>query len=79
MYWWSFLDLHPKKEIFLFTSFGFEGFKTFILQDNQKILNKTLHGIEKFDKNDNKITLTTLRFSMQEYEMMKTKIGYVKL
>ena len=26
-HWWSFLDLHPKKEIFLFDSFGFEGFK----------------------------------------------------
>ena len=22
-HWWSFLDLHPKKEIFLFNSFGF--------------------------------------------------------
>ena len=27
MYWWSFLDLHPKKEISLFDSFGFNGFK----------------------------------------------------
>ena len=26
-HWWSFLDLHPKKEIFLYDSFGFEGFK----------------------------------------------------
>ena len=25
--WWSFLDLHSKKEIFLFGSFGFDGFK----------------------------------------------------
>ena len=28
-HWWSFLDLHRKKEIFLFDSFGFEGFKEF--------------------------------------------------
>ena len=28
---WSFLDLHPKKVIFLFVSFGFEGFKEFFV------------------------------------------------
>ena len=48
MHWWSFLDLHPKKEIFLFHSFKegfegfFEGFKEFIPQDDQKVLNKIL-------------------------------------
>ena len=39
-HWWSFLDLNPKKEIFLFDSFGFEGFKEFLLQDDRKTLNK---------------------------------------
>ena len=60
--WWNSLDLHPKKEIFLFDSFSFEGFKEFILQDNQKIFNKILYGIEKFNKKGNKITLMTLSF-----------------
>ena len=68
---WSFLDLHPKKEIFLFDSFGFKSFKEFILQDDQKVLNKILYGIEKFNKKYNKITLITLRFSMSEYEKIK--------
>ena len=45
-HWWSFLDLHPKKENYLFDSFGFEGFKEFILKDNQKVLNKILYVIE---------------------------------
>ena len=71
MHWWSFLDLHPKKEIFLFDSFGFEDFKKFILQDNQRILNKILYGIEKVNKKDNKITLITLRLSRKEYEKIK--------
>ena len=70
-YWWSFLDLHPKKEIFLFDSFGFESFKEFILQDDQEVLNKILYGIEKFNKKDKKITLITLRFSIREYEKIK--------
>ena len=26
-HWWSFLNHHLKKEIFLFNSFGFDGFK----------------------------------------------------
>ena len=57
-----------KKEIFLFDSFGFEGFKEFVLNNDRNILNKILYGIEKFDKKDNGITLITLKFSMLEYE-----------
>ena len=49
-HWWSFLDLHPRKEIFLFDSFGFEGFKEFIIDDDRKTLNKILLGIEKLKK-----------------------------
>ena len=30
---WSFLDLHPKKEVFFFESLGFTGFKEFIMND----------------------------------------------
>ena len=70
-HWWSFLDLHLRKEIFLFDSFGFEGFKEFILDDDRKALNKILFGIEKFKKNDNKVTLVTLKFSMREYEKIR--------
>ena len=49
-HWRNFLDLHPKKEIFLFDSFGFEGFKEFILQSDGKTLNKILYGIKRFEK-----------------------------
>ena len=44
MHWWSFLDLHPRKEIFLFDIFGFEGFKKFIFDGDRKTLNKILFG-----------------------------------
>ena len=70
-HWWSFLDLHPKKEIFLFDSFGFEGFKKFIIDNDKKVLNKVLFGLHKFKKSDQKITLISLRFSMSEYEKIK--------
>ena len=71
--WWIFLDLHPKKEIFLFNNFCFKGFKEFVFQNDQKVLNKILYGIEKFNKKDNKTTLITLKFSMREYENVKNK------
>ena len=70
-HWWSFLDLHPRKEFFLFESFGFEGFKEFIVEDERKTLNKILFGIEKLFKKDNKVTLITLKFSMREYEKIR--------
>ena len=42
-HWRSFLDLDPLKQLFLFNSFGFTGFKEdFIKQDDQKIMNKTI-------------------------------------
>ena len=72
-HWWSFLDLHPRKEIFLFDSFGFTGFEKFVIDNDIKILNKILFGIKKFEKKDQKITLISLKFSMSEYEKIKTE------
>ena len=68
---WSFFDLHPRKEIFMFDSFDYEGFKEFLMQNDQKIINKIFYGVEKFDKKDNKIFLVTLRFSITEYKKLK--------
>ena len=70
-HWRSFLDLHERKEIFLFDSFGFEGFKEFVIDNDRNMLNKILFGIEKFQKKGNKITLIKLKFSMNEYEKIK--------
>ena len=36
IYWWSFI--HPKNNLFLFDSFGVEGFKLFIVNNDQKLL-----------------------------------------
>ena len=70
-HWWSFLDLHQKKDIFLFDSFGFEGLKKFIIDNDKKLINKVLFNLNKFGKNDRKITLISLTFSMDEYEKIK--------
>ena len=34
-HWWSILDLHPRKEIFLTDNFGITGLKSFIIQDDK--------------------------------------------
>ena len=67
----EFLRFASKKEIFTFDSFGFGGFKKLVIQDDQKFINKIFYGVEKFDKNDNKVTLVTLRFSFPEYKKLK--------
>ena len=67
-----------KTEIFLFDSFGFDGFKGFLLQDDKKTVNKILYGIKKFPKKDSKITVITLTFSMEGYKKIKTVNDLVK-
>ena len=55
----------------MFDSFGFKGFREFIIQDDQKIINTIFYGVEKLDKKYRKITLLTLRFSVPEYKKLK--------
>ena len=63
VHWWSILDIEPRNDIFLFDSFGLERLKHFIIQDDKKIVEKVLLGIEKMDRSYNKI-----KFNMGEYK-----------
>ena len=38
VHWWSFMDIHPKNNLFLFDSFGIEGFKLFIVNNIKTLL-----------------------------------------
>ena len=49
-HWWSILDIELKNDIFFFDSFGLDGLKHFIVQDNQKIVEKILFGTEKMTR-----------------------------
>ena len=71
MHWWSCLDLHPKNEIFLFNSFGFDGFKEFLLQDDKRNLIKFSMEFKNLKKKM-VIMAITLTFSMEEYKKIKT-------
>ena len=62
-HWWSILDIKPKTDIFLFDSFGLDGLKHFIIQDNQVVIKK-IFGVEKMTRTDDKITLFNIRFNL---------------
>ena len=50
--WWSILDFEPKTDIFFFDSYRLHGLKDFIIQDDKKIIDKILIGIDKMDRAD---------------------------
>ena len=57
VHWWSILDIKPRNDIFFFYSFGLDGLKHFVIQDDKKIVHKILIGVEQMDKSNQKITL----------------------
>ena len=63
-HWWSFLRIHPKKDLLLIDSFGFLGFKHFIVDNDKNIIDKMLFNLEKFNKKVTKINLVLLTFSI---------------
>ena len=59
--------------IFFFDTFGIERLKHFIIQDDKKIVEKILIGIEKMDQSDKKITLCKIKFNMSAYKRLKKR------
>ena len=57
----------------LFDSFGFVGFKQFIVNNDKNIIDKMLFNLEKFNKKATKINLGSLTFSIKSYEKIKEK------
>ena len=56
-YWWSILNIEPKTDIFFFDSFGIDGLKHVIVQDDKNIIEKILFGTEVMTRTDIKVTL----------------------
>ena len=59
--------------IYFFDTFGIERLKHFIIQDDKKIAEKILIGIEKMDQSDKKITLCKIKFNMSAYKRLLKK------
>ena len=71
--WWSILDIEPKTDIFFFDSFRLDSLKHFIIQDDQKIIEKILFGTKKMTRADNKITLCKMQFNLNAYKNLSKK------
>ena len=69
--WWNVLNIDPKNELLLLDSKGFEGFKLFILSNDEALIDKLLYDVNKFNNKDNKINLVTVQFSLPAYEKLK--------
>ena len=54
-------------------SFGFTGFKKFVIDNDINVLSKIMFGIQKLKKKDQKIIIISLKFSMKEYEKIKNE------
>ena len=67
-HWWSIHDIQPKQDIFLFDSFGLDGSKQFIIQDDRNIIEKILFATEKMTRTDRKITLFSIQFNLNNYK-----------
>ena len=68
------MDIHPQKNLFLFDSFGAEGFKLFIVDNAQKIINGLLYNFKKCEsKSSQKLKLCTMKFCIETWQKMPLK------
>ena len=63
VHWWSFFDIQLKNNLLLFDSFGLEGFKIFIVDNDQQIINQLLYNFKECEtKPAQKLKLCTMKF-----------------
>ena len=68
------MDMHLKNNLFLFDVFGIEGFKLFIVNNDQKIINELFYNFEKCDsKSSQKLKLCTMKFCIEIWQKNVTK------
>ena len=74
IHWWSFLDIDPKNNLFLFDSFGLERLKLFVANNNQQIINQLLYNFGKCKvKSNEKLTLCNMKFCVETWGKMQRK------
>ena len=71
---WSFFDIQRKNNLFLFDSFSLEGFKIFIVDNDQQIINKLLYNFKECEsKPAQKLKLCTMKFCVETWQKMSQK------
>ena len=74
-HWWSFLDIQPKKNLLLFDSHGIDGFKYFIVDNDEKIIDELLYDYKKCKSNNPifEIKLCSMTFVLNVWEKMSNQ------
>ena len=72
--WWSIPDIEPKADIFFFDTFGIDGLKSFIIQDDKKVIEKILFGTEQLTRTDNKMTFVDIKFNLNACKNLPRKV-----
>ena len=75
VHWWSFFNIQPKNNLFLFDSFGLEGFKIFIVDNDQQIINELLYNFKEYESKPAQKRLNDFKektaFLMRFYKKLK--------
>ena len=74
-HWWSFLDIRPSNTLFLFDSLGLDGFKVFVVNNQEKVINTLLYNFEKCkeDKVSQKLKLCSMKFCVNSWRQLPQK------
>ena len=68
------MDIHPKNNLFLFDSFGIEGFKLFIVDNDQDIISELLYNFKIYEsKSSQELKLCTMKFCVETWQKMSQK------
>ena len=73
-HWWSFLDIQPKTNLFLFDFLGLDGFKVFVVNNQETVINKLLYDLKRCQSKSNKrLTLCSMKFCINTWRKMSQK------
>ena len=74
-HWWSFLDIQPKNNLFLFGSLGLDGFKIFIVNNDEKVKNELLYNFKRYElQSKNELTLCSMKFCIEKWYKTSQKV-----
>ena len=74
-HWWSFLDIQPRNSLFLFDLLGLDGFKIFVVNNQEKLINDLLYNFKRCESQSKvKLTLCSMKFCVEKWRQMPQKI-----
>ena len=74
--WWSFLDIQPRNNLFLFDLLGLDGFKIFIVNNQENVINDLLHNFKRCESSSStkdKLILCSMKFCVNKWRQLEQK------